>query len=116
MVMKTHFEHGPHGNACGRAGRRSTTNVYAVTCLNCQKSDQFLAARRLADDVRHQNFLAQTPRAFREPWKDGNITCRACGGGDFRMGDRTCYGHYENYHCATCGHVESRLTETGMSF
>lgn len=113
--MKTHYEHGPHGNACGRASSNSTTEPHRVTCLVCQKSDQFLAAKSVADAAKHEAFMAQTPRQFREPWKSGNIVCE-CGSDLFRMGNRTCYGHYQNYHCSACGHIESRLTETGMSF
>lgn len=115
-MSKTHYQHGPHGNACGRASNSHTTNVYRVTCLSCQKSDQFLAAREIADSARHQAFMAQEPRVISEPWKYGNVVCRECNGDKFRIGDRTCYGHYENFHCANCGHVESRLTETGMAF
>lgn len=114
--MKTHFEHGPHGNACGRASARSTTSVYAVDCLACQKSDQYAAAKDVADAAKHERFMAQVPRQIGEPWREGHIVCRECDGDLFRIGDRTCYGHYQNYVCAACGHVESRLTETGMSF
>lgn len=115
--MKTHYEHGPHGNACGRVGNRSSTDVYRVDCLNCLKAEQFIEAKRIADEVRQAKFEAQVPRTYREPWGElDNITCRICNGDKFRIGPRGLYGHYENYHCAECGHVESRLTEIGMSF
>lgn len=112
--MKFHFS--VNGSPlCGR-GARLTSVPRQVTCLVCQRADQFLAALNAENAERHKAFMAQTPREFREPWRDGNVVCRECGGTEFRMGDRTCYGHYENYHCASCGHVESRLTETGMSY
>lgn len=114
--MKTHYEHGPHGTACGRASSKTTTNVYRVDCGVCQKRDPFVAAKKVADDARHEAFMAQEPRRITEPWKEGHIICRNCDGDLFRIGDRTCYGHYNNFHCANCGNIESRLTETGMSF
>lgn len=101
--------------ACGR-GRHIVDNVYRVDCLNCQKQDAFILAKDEAESKRHAAFLAQEPRALAEPWKAGNIVCRNCGGERFRVGDRTCYGHYQDYVCADCSHKESRLTETGMSF
>lgn len=114
--MKTHLAIGPHGNACGRVGNKYTTNVYSVTCLSCQNNHQFIEAKRIADEAKQQRFNEQIPRVVSEPWRDGNIECRECGHEYFRMADRTCYGHYDNYVCANCGHTESRLTETGMSF
>lgn len=114
--MKRHLAIGPHGNACGRVGKHTTTNVYNVTCLNCQKNDQFIEAKRISDEVKQRQFMEQMPRVIREPWWDGDIECRSCGGKYFRHGDRTCYGHYDNFHCSNCGHVESRLTEIGMAF
>lgn len=114
--MKTHYEHGPHGTACGRASTMTTTDVYRVTCLVCQSRDQFLAAKKVADEVRRTAFEAQVPRNFSEPWREGIIICRSCGSENFRQGERTCYGHYDNFHCSNCGHVESRLTETGRAF
>lgn len=113
--MKTHFEHGPHGNACRRASSKSTTNVYRVDCLACQKSDQFIEAKKVADAARHKKFMAQEPREYNEPWRDGVMTCPN-GHTKFRIGDRTCYGHYDNFHCSECDEVVSRLTERGMSF
>lgn len=115
--MKTHYEHGPHGTACGRASSKTTTNVYRVDCLVCQNRDQFLAAKKIADDAKQAKFMAQVAKPYMEPWQPGEfIICSECKGGNFRLGDRTCYGHYDNFHCANCGHVESRLTETGMMF
>lgn len=126
-MLKTHYEHGPHGNACGRASARSTTEAGRVTCLACQKSDQFIAAKKVADESRKAAFEAQKPHKIAEPWKQGHIICSGfvydlsdalskCGNDLFREGDRSCYGHYQSFHCSKCGHIESRLTETGMSF
>lgn len=116
-MLKTHYEHGPHGTACGRASTHTTTNVYRVTCLSCKSRDQFLVSLKIADDARKAAFEAQVPRQFDEPWhRDQKIICKSCGGDTFRHGGRTCYGHYDNWHCANCDNVESRLTETGMSF
>lgn len=115
MATKTHYAHGPHGNACKRASAKGTTNVYRVDCLACQKSDQFTAAKAEADAKRHETFMAQVPREFKEPWHEGNIECPQ-GHRLFRLGDRTCYGHYENFHCAECGEVVQRMTERGMMF
>ena len=115
-MTKTHYAHGPHGNACGRASSQSTTNVYRVTCLSCKGKEQFIAALALAEQVRFDAFMATEPRIIREPWREGHIVCSECGGDKFREGDRSCHGHYANYFCANCGHGESRLTETGMSF
>lgn len=114
--MKTHFEHGPHGTACGRASSKTTTNVYRVDCGACVKRDSFLAAKDAADEAKHLAFLAKEPREYREPWDKGIITCNWCGNTAFRLGERTCYGHYDNFHCANCNAIESRLTERGMSF
>lgn len=108
--MKTHFPGG-----CGR-GKSTTEDVYRVTCLVCNTSEPYLTAKAAADAAKRERFYATPPRQFAEPWRDGTITCSECGGDLFRMGDRSCYGHYENYVCAACGHSESRLTETGMSF
>lgn len=107
--MKRHFKDG-----CGR-GKAVTDNVYAVTCLICKSSESYVKAKEAADKAKHEAFLAQVPRVMGEPWKEGNIVCRSCGNETFRIGDRTCYGHYANFHCAACGNIESRLTETGMS-
>jgi hypothetical protein len=115
MATKTHYAHGPHGNACKRASAKGTTNVYRVDCLACQKSDQFTAAKVEADAKRHETFMAQEPREFGEPWKDGIITCMM-GHTLFRYAGRSCYGHYDEYVCAECGDAQSRLTEAGMSF
>lgn len=108
--MKIHYTDG-----CGR-GKATTSDVRRVSCLICNTSEPFLTAKAAADVAKREAFYAQTPRQFREPWRSGNIVCRECGGDEFRMGDRTCYGHYENYVCSACGHSESRLTETGMAF
>ena len=110
MNKKMHFVKG-----CGRGD--TTTNPYMVTCGLCQVKGDYIKAKEEADAVRKALFESQVPRTFMEPWNGkGNITCRDCGEDKFRHGDRTCYGHYDNFHCANCGHVESRLTETGMSF
>lgn len=101
--------------SCGR-GKRVDSNVYRVDCLTCQKRGAYILARDEADSARHAAFMAQTPARLGEPWKDGHIVCRNCDGDLFRIGDRTCYGQYQDYVCANCGHKESRLTEKGMSF
>lgn len=114
--MRTHYEHGPHGTACGRAASRTTTNTYAVDCRACGKTPAFIAAQETAAAVKMERFLAQEPVVTREPWREGNIKCSECGHDKFREADRTCYGHYSNHVCGRCGHTESRLTETGRSF
>lgn len=118
--MKLHFAvkvpfSTEHAAACGR-GARITDAVQRVDCLNCKKQDSYILAKDESDAYNHSAFMAQVPREFKEPWNDGNVKCRNCGCVLFREGDRTCYGHYQNFHCSFCGHVESRLTETGMSF
>lgn len=102
-------------SACGR-GSRVDTDVYRVDCLKCQGLSEYRLVKEKADAAKHEAFMAQVPRIMGEPWKDGQILCSKCNHDLFRVGDRTCYGHYANFHCANCGHVESRLTETGMSF
>jgi hypothetical protein len=120
--LKTHFAVKPPFDAsetaaCGR-GRNGhmTADTYGVTCLSCKGKDSFILAEDEAKSARHARFMAQEPRQMAEPWKDRQVICSKCSGDLFRYGDRTCYGHYQNFHCAACGHVESRLTETGMSF
>lgn len=114
--MKYHFEVNGK-SACGR-GKNATAIARAVTCLVCKSRPDFIAAKAESDAARQAAFEAQVPREFAEPWHPRPVTivCRECDGRLFRQGDRTCHGHYANYHCAACGHVESRLTETGMSF
>ena len=116
--MKTHYEHGPHGTACGRASSKTTTNTLSVDCQSCIIRNSFQEAHQRAVLAKERAFLAQTPIRINEPWGEGKaiVVCSQCKGDLFRIGDRTCYGHYDNYHCAKCGNVESRLTETGMSF
>lgn len=122
--MRIHYAYKPPFDTTARslcgAGTRRTENVWNVDCLNCQKSDVFILAMDEAKREKHERFLAQTPREFAEPWHqpygERKIECKSCGGNTFRQGDRTCYGHYDNFHCSNCGNVESRLTETGMSF
>jgi predicted RNA-binding Zn-ribbon protein involved in translation (DUF1610 family) len=115
--LKTHFAVSPVSTACGR-GKRTSSNVQRVDCSNCQRQPAFRTAQAEQEAARVQAFMAQAPRRFIEPWQSASVTmtCKSCGGQEFREGDRTCYGHYANYHCANCGGVESRLTETGMSF
>jgi hypothetical protein len=120
MSKKLHFEIA-NGVACGRAvvtGTWVTPKVYRVTCLNCKTTPEFFDAKAEQDAARKAAFEAQEPRQYIEPWRSNTVAmvCSECSGQLFREGDRTCYGHYANYHCAACGHVESRLTETGMSF
>jgi hypothetical protein len=115
-MIKTHFAASDtSGSDCGR-GTVTNTDPYRVTCGHCKNRPAHDTALHAAAVARKAAFEAQVPRTYREPWRDGNITCRECEGDLFRSGDRTCYGHYDNFHCANCGHVESRLTETGMSF
>lgn len=111
--MKTHMSING-GTACNR-GKIVTENVRQVTCLLCKDTPVFIEIKENADAARHQAFMAQEPRACSAQF-GGPVTCSSCAGTLFRIGDRSCYGHYENYHCANCGHVESRLTETGMCF
>lgn len=113
--MRIHYQVNDKA-ACGRGrGQRVSLHVGNVTCLNCKKTPEWIAAKEVMDAARKAAFEAQVPSKMGEPWREGNIVCRECDGDLFRIGDRTCYGHYANFHCATCGHVESRLTETGMS-
>lgn len=106
-------------SACGR-GRRLAETPSRVTCDLCKAKPAFIEAKARVDAARQAAFEAQVPRTFSEPWHQpyGSVpmVCKGCGGDQFRHGDRTCMGHYDNFHCAACGHIESRLTETGMSF
>lgn len=115
-MNKTHFGTATM-SVCGR-GKRGVENVYRVTCSLCLNHPLYERAKSTADIAKREAFEAQTPREFREPWhtEDKPMVCKVCDGKLFREGDRTCYGHYANFHCANCGHIESRLTETGMSF
>lgn len=116
-MLKTHFTDG--GSACGR-GRFHLPDVSRVTCQVCQTKPAFIEAKAKADAEHKAAFEAQVPRLVMEPWHKPygqvQMVCKGCGGGRFRQGDRTCMGHYDNWHCAGCGHIESRLTETGMCF
>lgn len=112
--MKSHFAVNDKSE-CGR-GKVITDKVRRVTCLVCQSREAFVLAKAADDADRLQAFYDQTPRTFAEPWNGkGNIVCN-CGSDLFRQADRTCYGHYDNYVCASCGETTQRLTETGMSF
>lgn len=120
--MKTHYYDG-NKNACGQPvsmrpdrSLRINTNTFEVDCGSCILRNSFQEAHQKAVLKKERQFMEQIPRQIREPWREGNIECRSCGSNFFRVGDRTCYGHYDNFHCSNCGHVESRLTETGMSF
>lgn len=113
--MKTHFRF--NGEAeCGIDSKRLTNLANEVDCQKCMKKKAFKYAISEYEAKRERQFNEQIPRVMREPWWDGYIECRSCGGKYFRQGDRTCYGHYDNYVCSNCGHVESRLTEIGMAF
>lgn len=115
--MKRHYVT-ERGNACGRQGGWTTERAGDVTCLNCQKRPEYITAENERQTQKKAAFDAQEPRMVREPWHQEVVymVCRDCGHNLFRNGDRTCYGHFQSYHCARCGNVESRLTETGMSF
>ena len=120
-MTKTHFAVPATGGgtdpSCGRGfNSRRSDSVSRVDCIACRRTPEFQSAEAEDSRAREAAFMAQEPRTFGEPWREGIIVCRECQGDTFRRGDRTCYGHYENFHCASCGHVESRLTETGMSF
>lgn len=119
-ASKKHYAKTGNGTGvCGRTpsnARNATNNVFAVDCRRCQAQSEFIDAMAKAAADKMEAFLTQEPRKVREPWKDGDMTCGECGGDLFRHADRTCYGHYDNWVCAGCGHNESRLTETGMSF
>lgn len=114
--MKSHFGTAT-GTACNR-GKVTTENVRQVTCRLCQATPLFQRAKVTNDLARKAAFDAQEPRQLREPWhrETKPMVCSTCGNDTFREGDRTCMGHYASFHCASCGNVESRLTETGMSF
>lgn len=114
--MKTHFRF--NGEAeCGIDSKRLTNLANEVNCKKCMKKKAFKYAIAEYEAQHMRNFMAQPGRTIMEPWKHGEfMSCSSCGGNYFRTGDRTCYGHYDNFHCIKCGHVESRLTETGMSF
>ena len=124
--MKKHYA--PTGEPKGVCGRSfgvhgGTSNTFDVTCGSCILRNQFQEDHQKAVIAKEAAFMATTPRQFAEPWNDGIIVCRGkveggypCDSTLFRQADRTCYGHYDNFKCSECGHVESRLTETGMSF
>lgn len=119
-MRKTHFSIDPANSlavACGRSvnDHGQTPFTARVTCGTCKSRDAFKEQEVKDKAAKHERFMAQEPREYREPWRDGLIT-DSQGHTLFRMGDRTCYGHYENFHCSECGEVVSRLTETGMSF
>lgn len=115
MPIKIHFEING-ASACGR-GNRTHQSVTQVTCGLCAKKDAYIEAMAKAQADKMERFLAQEPTTVREPWeRDKAMACSDCGSLLFRHADRTCYGHYDNWVCANCGHNESRLTETGMSF
>lgn len=116
--MKTHLAiTSPTGvaSACGR-GARMDTSASRTTCLNCQRQPEYIEAKANADAKAEAAFWAQTPGPARGQFDTENIVCRECDGDMFRPKGRSCYGHYEDYKCANCGHVTSRITETGMSF
>lgn len=114
--MKTHFMT-KAGRACHlKSVGRNTDNTFAVDCGFCMKKPAFKVAEDAALIAKQEAFDAQEPTAVHEPWGEGMMSCRSCGHMKFRETDRSCYGHYSNHVCANCGNVESRLTETGMSF
>ncbi len=104
-------------SACGRGTWLSQPDLVSmVDCLACMKQPEYIKAKEAHDAARKAAFDAQEPRTVIEPWKRSEVmSCKSCGGDKFRQGDRTCYGHYDNWVCANCGNTESRLTETGMS-
>jgi hypothetical protein len=104
-------------SACGRGEWLSQPLAPStVTCLVCANQPEFIEAVAAEKVRRMEAFNAQEPRPVKEPWTAGHMICRECLGTLFREADRSCYGHYSNHVCANCGHTESRLTETGMSF
>jgi hypothetical protein len=117
-MAKTHFQLEGTIAACGRSPKKwaLTDNALRVTCGQCATKPAYIDALAVAAAEKMERFLAQEPRTIKEPWMEGTMTCSNCGGEKFREADRTCYGHYSNHVCADCGHNESRLTETGMSF
>lgn len=102
---------------CHRSAKpgRLTRDARRVTCLDCKKDVRWHAAWIDQRKAVEAAFEATEPREFSEPWRTGTITCNACGSTRFRAQGRSCYGHYEDYQCADCRKVTSRLTETGMS-
>lgn len=122
--MRTHFAVRPPYDmtkqaACGQKGKyvRLDDNAFRTDCLKCQDTDAHILALDEAKSERHKAFMAQPGKTVMEPWQPGKfMLCKSCGNGMFRHGERTCHGHYDNWHCVNCGNVESRLTETGMCF
>jgi hypothetical protein len=118
-MKKRHFVNGVI-TACNRdvvAGTWTARGVSDTTCLNCKGSRLWLEASAKDAAERAAAFEAQVPRSFNEPWKSGvPMVCKGCGGFLFRDAGRSCHGHYQDFTCSDCGHIESRLTETGMSF
>lgn len=113
-MLKTHYRHNGESE-CGTQSSHLTNHAHEVSCGRCKRKPGFQYAMMAFESAKAQAFTAQVPRRISEPWRDGNIVCE-CGNDTFRIGDRSCYGHYDNYHCAECGEIQSRLTETGMSF
>ncbi len=116
--MKIHFSLEGPAVACRFKAKRWTALVSRVDCLRCQKTPEFIEVKAAADKVKQEAFDAQEPRIIREPWHQEVVymVCKACGHNLFRYRGRSCMGHYEDHVCSRCGNVESRLTETGMSF
>lgn len=121
-MLKTHFQvKVPFSTetkaACGR-GQRTDTNPFRTDCRLCQNTDAHILALDEAKSARHAAIMAQPAVQRNEPWhtEPTPMVCKNCGNDTFRMGDRTCHGHYQDYLCGKCGEATSRLTETGMSF
>jgi hypothetical protein len=113
--MRTHFTIKNQRPICGR-GKRVTDNISRVDCRLCLARPETVEFMAKAAAEKTAAFLAQEPRRYAEPWKPGDIICSECGHNLFRYAGRSCMGHYSEHVCAKCGHSESRLTETGMSF
>lgn len=108
--MKTHFEGG-----CNR-GKRTTDDVYRVTCLVCKNGLAYVGAHARAELAREEAFQAQVPRTivpqFGRVNDDGVMECYQCKGVLFRERPRSLFSYH--YVCEGCGTSMHPLTETGM--
>jgi hypothetical protein len=115
-VTKTHFvsPHRPDTPACRLSKGRTTDNPFQVTCSLCKGTTRWFEALANAQAAKKAAFEAQVPTQHSD-FMGRPIMC-SCGNDTFRYQGRSCMGHYEDYVCSNCGAINSRLTETGMSF
>lgn len=114
-MTKTHFAPYADGiTACGRFDRaRTTTNPHCVSCLPCQRSAGFEAARSAWEVSEALSIAHSTPHGVRNPWGNALIACRNCGRGEFLDAGRSLDTF--NHICVNCGQMNHTMTETGMS-